>query len=57
VAEHREKTKQDRKAIDKVRRGLKRRAGDGKPKRPMPYTAMSDRYKRTMAGKVVERQP
>lgn len=56
VAEHREKTRRDVTAIAKVRRGLKARAG-GKPKRTMPYTAMKATHKRTLAGKVVRRDP
>ena len=54
VRKHRTKTKRDRKNIDKVRRGLKRRGGH-KPKAQMPYTRAAGQYKRTLAGRVVAR--
>jgi len=53
---HRAKTKRDRKNIDKVRRADKRRTGK-KPKRPMPYAAMSRDFKRKVSGQVVKRAP
>jgi hypothetical protein len=51
VAEHVAKTKKDRKAIDKVRRGLKRRAGTQRKGPPMPGSKAS-RWKKHMDGSV-----
>jgi hypothetical protein len=55
-AEHRCRYAQDTGEIARVRRGARTRAGD-KPKRIMPYTAMKATHKRTLAGKVVRRDP
>jgi hypothetical protein len=57
IAVHREKTKRDVKAIAKVRRSEKRKAGQKRRSRHMQYTAFKDTHKRTLAGRTEKRLP
>jgi hypothetical protein len=55
-AEHAEKTRKQRPAINKVRRGVKKRRGVCKPKRVMPGSKASG-WRRRMDGRVERRVP
>jgi hypothetical protein len=54
--EHRERTARvDIPAIAKVKRGLRKRAGQAKRKAQMPYTRAAATHKRKLSGEVVAR--